>query len=63
MSSRKNTIITIEGEVHHETDAAYFFSSANDSEKVWVPKSLCEWDESDNTMQMPKWLAVEKDLI
>lgn len=33
--------------------------SDNDGKNTdWVPKSQCEWDEKDKTMQMPEWLAI-----
>lgn len=31
-------------------------------EKVWLPQSLTEICESDNTLTIPWWLAVEKEL-
>ena len=29
-------------------------------QKVWLPQSLTEIDESDNTLEIPLWLAEEK---
>lgn len=29
-------------------------------EKIWLPQSLTEIDESDNTLEIPLWLAEEK---
>lgn len=31
-------------------------------EKVWLPQSLTEIDESNNTLEIPLWLAVEKNI-
>ena len=31
-------------------------------EKVWLPQSLTEIDESNNTLEIPKWLAIEKEI-
>lgn len=59
---RKNhEIIEIAGQLRHETERAYLLFDGD--KEVWLPKSSCEWDASDNTMQMPEWLAMEKELI
>lgn len=31
--------------------------------EVWVPKSQCEFDPSDDTLQIPRWLAEKSGLI
>ena len=31
-------------------------------EKVWLPQSLTEIDESNNTLEIPLWLAEEKEI-
>jgi len=31
--------------------------------KEWFPKSKCEIDEANYTIQVPEWLALEKGLI
>ncbi len=31
-------------------------------EKVWLPQSLTEIDESNNTLEIPQWLAEEKEI-
>jgi hypothetical protein len=54
-------IIEIEGEVHGETENAYRFFDGETT--AWLPKSQCEWDDEDETMQMPEWLALEKGFI
>jgi hypothetical protein len=32
-------------------------------QKEWFPKSRCSLDEDDNTIAVPEWLAIEKDLL
>lgn len=56
-------LVELEGEMRVETPAAYLFANENQPDGVWIPKSLCEWDWSDETMTMFDWLAVEKGLI
>ena len=55
-------IIHIPGEVLHETELAYRFTDGS-GDPVWLPKSQCEWDEDEEIMDMPEWLAIEKGLI
>ena len=45
-----------------ETARAYRIDHGGE-EECWVPKSLCEYDETDKTMAMPEWIAQEKGLI
>jgi hypothetical protein len=61
MTKRNHDIIEVAGEVRHETEKAYKFFDGKTT--VWLPKSQCEWDETDRTMQMPEWLAMDKGLI
>jgi hypothetical protein len=58
---KNDDIIEIAGELRHETEKADQFFDG--SETVWLPKSQCEWKETDKTMQMPEWIAFEKGLI
>jgi hypothetical protein len=62
-SKLANTIVNISGELisPFETEMAYHFFDG--SRIVWIPKSQCEWDQDDKVMQMPLWLAMEKELI
>ncbi len=57
----KSDLVDIAGEIKAETERASRFYDG--SITVWLPKSLCQWDESDCTMTMPMWLAEEKELI
>lgn len=54
-------LIDIAGEIVGETEKAFRFYDGKST--VWLPKSQCEWDETDKTMAMPEWLAEEKELI
>lgn len=59
--SKNHDIIEIAGELRGETDKAY---QLFDGKKIeWVPKSQCEWDEKNKTMQMPEWLAMDKGFL
>ena len=44
----------------HETDKAILFRIQ--SEDVWIAKSLIEY-EDDDIVEIPEWLAIEKELI
>ncbi len=57
----KSDLVDIAGEIKAETERAYRFYDGNIT--VWLPKSLCEWDDNDHTMTMPMWIAEEKELI
>ncbi len=59
---KNHDIIEIDVEVLHSTDKAWMLNDA-DNEEVWLPKSMCEYDDTDKTMQLPEWLAFEKGLI
>jgi len=59
--SKNHDIIEIAGELRGETDKAYRLFDGKKTE--WVPKSQCEWDEKDKTMQMPEWLATDKGFL
>lgn len=51
----------IEGAVLSETEKGVFFDDGN--RRVWLPKSLVEWDPDSKTMTMPIWLAKDKERI
>jgi RNase P/RNase MRP subunit p29 len=58
---RNHDLVEIAGKVRGETAAAYRF---HDGERtVWLPKSQCQWDPDAATMEMPEWLATEKELV
>lgn len=59
--SRNHDIIEIAGEIRGESEKAYRLFDGKKTE--WVPKSQCEWDDKDKTMQMPEWLAMDKGFL
>jgi hypothetical protein len=59
--TKNHDIIEIAGELRHETENAYRFYDGGKT--VWIPKSQAEWRETDKTMQLPEWLALERGLI
>ena len=69
MVKRNHDIVEVSCSVVKETPAAYLIDAGlTKADKVtpayvWVPKSECEWDDGDKTMQMPEWLATDKGLI
>ena len=48
-------------EIIHETDRAILFLI--DGDKVWIPRSVLELDESTCTISVSKWFAFNTDLI
>lgn len=57
----KRELVDISGYVQGETELAFRFNDGDQT--VWLPKSQCQWNETDKTMTMPEWLAKEKELI
>ena len=53
--------VEISAELIHETDDAYLIAPP-DHERVWLPKSRCEWDGK-VTFTVAEWLAEMKDLL
>lgn len=61
--ARNHDIITLEGvTLVHQTEGALLVGG-DWGDNVWVPKSKCEYDASDRTLQIEEWLAQEKGLI
>lgn len=56
--------VTIEVDITFETDAAYQVLNKK-NKRVWVPKSQVELHEEGmhTEMEMPTWLAEDKDLV
>ena len=61
ISSGRSDIIDIACKLLMTKEKAYWIDDG--TKRVWVPKSLCEWDEADRTMAMPEWLAIDKGLV
>jgi hypothetical protein len=60
MGDRKK-LCDIVAELEHETEKAYLINDGG--VKVWVPKSVVEYDEDTNTFTMPEYFAKDKGLI
>lgn len=58
----KSDLVDIACIIKIERDKAYLIDHGG-KESVWVPKSLCSYDDTDKAMTMPEWLAKEKGLI
>jgi len=48
-------------ELIKETDLSWLLKI--DGDQIWFPKSRCEIDEDDGTIEVPEWLAIEKELV
>jgi len=63
----KSNIIDIDVEVTHRTEKAVLVHTGNNKESVWLPLSQIEIQHSAfegiETITLPEWLALEKDLI
>jgi hypothetical protein len=46
-----------------ETEKAYLLHLGENRQDVWVPKSRIEMYEDQDLVEMPFWLAKDKDLI
>ena len=55
------SIVDIKAKLVHQTDKAFLFDFGLD-DKVWIPKSQCEWDPSDQTVAMEEETAIDKGL-
>lgn len=59
MAKKGSEIVDFEARILHETDAAYYFAIGG--VRVWLAKSLVEWDGE--TVTMPRWVAEDKELV
>ena len=48
----------------HTTDYAFLVTDpkGNGAKRVWLAKSLVDYDETDKIMTMPDWLFTDKEL-
>lgn len=58
----KSDIVDLEARLVHETDKAYLFDFGGD-DNVWIPKSMCEWDDASQEVSMKESYAIEKGLV
>ncbi len=57
---RRNELVDVAGEIKAQTDKAIQFYDG--SRTVWLPRSQIEIND-DDTVTMPEWLALDKELI
>ncbi len=55
-------IIEIDVVILHETAKAIMVENYNE-ENVWIPKSQIEIHNDGLTIQIPEWLAIDKELF
>lgn len=55
----RSDLVEIACEIRVETDRAWLIYDGERT--VWIPKSQCE--RVDGGLEMPEWLAVEKELL
>ncbi len=60
MPTVESKLVDIEAELRMETERAYKIFDGKRA--VWVPKNIVERN-GDGTWTMPRWLAVEKELV
>jgi hypothetical protein len=53
------------GEVWDESEGAYFFfvRFGEGAQAVWLFKNYAKWNPDNHTMTMPRWYALDKELI
>lgn len=58
--------VDIDCTIVRETERAYcidYGTMDSDHPECWVPKRLCQWNSTEQTMTMPTWLAYDRGLI
>ena len=48
-------------ELVHESSLVWIVKI--DEERIILPKSICDLDEKDKVVDVPEWLAIEKELV
>jgi len=54
--------IEVEAELVHETDKAWLVNIGS-SNKIWVPKSVAQYDRDSKCLILPEWQANARGLI
>lgn len=57
---KNHDIIMLNIRIKHQTDKAVMVENLKGKD-VWIPKSQCEAD--DFCIQIPEWLAIDKELV
>lgn len=61
MTSGRSNLVSIECRLLHQTELAYLVWY--DGRKVWVPKSVSEYDAAEGVLTLPEDVAVDKELV
>lgn len=61
MAKHEERVCVPYSEIEHETCAATLFSI--DGKKVWLPKSQTKIHFKEREVELPEWLAIDKDLV
>lgn len=62
MPSGRSDLIDVDVDLIHETDRAWLFSTDGEN-RIWVPKTLGEYDEDGKQVALPRRIAEEKGLV
>lgn len=49
-------------EILHETDKAILIENLNE-DNIWLPKSQIYIFDNQKTIEIPEWLAIDKELV
>lgn len=59
---RSDRLVDVEARLRLETERARCFDVGKPID-VWIPKSQHEWDDGEQKITMPEWLAIDKGLV
>lgn len=60
---KRDEKVEVEGEVNEAASTEASFNFETDDRVVWLPRSLCDWDEHLKVMHIPEWLAIDRELV
>ena len=55
-------LVDLDARLVHETEKAWLLDTGK-GEPTWLPKSACEFDQTDGVLTLPQALAEEKGLV
>ena len=58
----KSNLVEIDARLVHETEKAWLLDFGDD-EKVWIPKSIAEFDYDEKVLTIPENIAQDRGLI
>lgn len=59
---KSSKLVDIEfDKIEYETDKAWLFVFGG--KKVWLPKSITDIDYDSNTVTLPEFMAIEKEIV